>query len=310
MFQTKPQIALGLIDRALAHGIRVAAWTFDELYSRDSKFLDALQQREQAYVAEIPRGTHLWTAQPKVIREQRKRHGTGRPKKTPRVAKRPRACRVENLLKHSPKFRSQRWQRYRIKDTQTGPEVWEVKWTKVWRKTSADLPSRQQTLIIARNVRTGEVKFFLSNKVVGRNGVTLRWLLRVAFGRWAIEASFRIAKEELGLDHFEVRGWRCIHRHYYLTGLSFLLCSRIRQELDPDQTGTLTVEQVRRSLNAWLQHHSLPPPLRQVAFEKELADQEYYQQRNHKAQTSHTKTRRKFYERIGIDVDNIKTCIT
>ena len=41
-FQTKPQIALGLIDRALSNGLQVAAWTFDELYGRDSKFLDAL----------------------------------------------------------------------------------------------------------------------------------------------------------------------------------------------------------------------------------------------------------------------------
>jgi len=310
VFQTKQQIAVRLIDHALTNGIRVAAWTFDELYSRDSKFLDALQQRNQAFIGEIPKGTHLWTARPNVIRKEKKRRGRGRKKKTPRVDKRPRACRVENLLKHSPKLRKQRWQRYRIKNTLAGPEVWEVKWTKVWRKTAKGLPSTQHTLIITRNVRTGEVKYFLSNKVVGRDGVTLRWLLRVAFGRWVIEASFRIAKEELGLDHFEVRGWRCIHRHYYLTGLSFLLCSRLRQELDPDQTGTLTVEQVRRSLNIWLTHHDLPPPLRDAAFKHELADQDYYQHRNQQAQKSHTKTRHKLYERMGIDVNKIKTCIT
>lgn len=301
---------MGLIDRVLANGIRVAAWTFDEFYTRDSKFLDALQDRNQAYVAEIPKSTHLWTAKPKVIRKEKKQSGRGRKKNTPRVAKHPRACRVENLLKHSPQLRKQRWQQYRIKDTLKGPEVWEVKWMKVWRKTADGFPSTQHTLIIARNVRTGEVKYFLSNQVVGRDTVTLRWLLRVAFGRWVIEASFRIAKEELGLDHFEVRGWRCIHRHYYLTGLSFLLCSRLRQELDPDQSGTLTVEQVRRSLNVWLAHHDLPPPQRDAAFKKELADQDYYQRRNLQAQKSHTKTRRELYEEMGIDVDKIKTCIT
>ena len=120
--------------------------------------------------------------------------------------------------------------------------------------------------VFARNVRTGEIKYFLSNQVVGRGGVTLRWLLRVAFGRWSIEACFRVAKEELGMDHFEVRGWRCIHRHYYVTALSYLLCSRIRHRLDKDQTGALSVEQVRRSLNAYLAHHHLPPLLRDEAF--------------------------------------------
>ena len=56
-----------------------------------------------------------------------------------------------------------------------------------------------------------------------RQWITLRWLLRVAFGRWSIESCFRQSKEELGLDHYEVRGWRCLHRHFYATQLSHLI---------------------------------------------------------------------------------------
>ncbi len=298
-----------MIDRALGNGVQVAAWTFDELYGRDSKFLDGLDDREQAYVAEIPSDTHLWTTKPNVIRTAPTKTGKGRPKKTPRVARQRPACEVRNLVKYSSKFQEQSWQRYRIKDTERGPEVWEVKWLRVWRKTEDKLPSKQQTLIVARNVRTGEMKFFLSNQVVRRGGVTLRWLLRVAFSRWTIEACFRVAKEELGMDHFEVRGWRCIHRHYYVTALSYLLCSRIRQSLDKDQTGELTLEQVRRSVNAYVAYHQLPPPLRDEAFEKELAHQCYYQERNAQANKSHTKTRIKLYLKLGIDVDKIKSCI-
>lgn len=300
---------MDLIDRAGSNGIRVAAWTFDELYGRDSKFLDGLDDREQAYVAEIPSDTHVWTAQPHVIRKAPTKSSQGRPKKTPRVARQRPACEVRNLVKYSPQFQEQSWQRYRIKDTEHGPEVWEVKWLRVWRKTEDKLPSRQQTLIVARNVRTGEMKFFLSNRVVGRGGVTLRWLLRVAFSRWTIEACFRVAKEELGMDHFEVRGWRCIHRHYDVTALSYLLCSRIRQSLDQDATGELTVEQVRRAVNAYVAHQHLPPLLRDEALEKELADQHYYQARSAQAKKSHTKTRIQFYLRQGIDVDKIKSCL-
>jgi SRSO17 transposase len=309
-FQTKPQIAIDLIDRALGNGIQLAAWTFDELYGRDSKFLDALDERKQAYVAEIPCDTRVWTTKPKVIRKAPERAGKGHRKNVPRAARKPPACEVRNLVKYSSKFQEQAWQRYRIKDTENGPEVWEIKWHRVWRKTEQKLPSKQQTLIVARNVRTGDVKYFLSNQVVGRNGVTLRWLLRVAFNRWSIESCFRVAKEELGMDHFEVRGWRCIHRHYYVTALSYLFCSRIRQRLDRNQARRLTVEQVRRSVNAYLAHHHLPPPLRDEAFEKELTDQYYHQERNAQAKTSHTKTRIKFYHDLGIDVDKIKSCIT
>ena len=112
------------------------------------------------------------------------------------------------------------------------------------------------------------------------------------------------------MDHFEVRGWRCIHRHYYVTALSYLFCSRIRQKLDPDQVRGLTVEQVRRSVNAYLAYCHLPSHLRDEAFEEELADQRYYQRRNAQAKKSHTKTRVKFYHDIGIDVDTIRSCVT
>lgn len=306
-FQTKQQIALDLIRHSVGKGICVSAWTFDEFYGRDSKFLDGLDDMDQAYVAEIPSDTKLWTSKPGVIRKRPAKKSKGRPKKIPRVFRSPVACEVRNLLKYSSHFQGQKWQSYRIKDTEKGAEVWEVKWLLVWRKTAEKLPSNQQTLIVARNVRTGELKYFLSNKIVGRN-VSLRRLLTIAFGRWSIEACFRIAKEELGMDHFEVRGWRCIHRHYYMTGVSFLLCSRIRQTLDPKQTRGLTVEQVRRGLNIYLTYKDLPPPLRDQAFEKELKDQHYYQTRNSQSRKSHSKTRKTKYKTLGIDIDHIKSC--
>ena len=57
-FRTKPQIALEQIDRALSNGVRVSAWTFDELYGRDGKFLDGLESRRQVFVGEIPTNFH------------------------------------------------------------------------------------------------------------------------------------------------------------------------------------------------------------------------------------------------------------
>lgn len=293
-----------MIDRALSNGVRVAWWTFDELYGRDSKFLDALDERKQSFVAEIPSNTRVWTTKPQVITNE-DQDGVGRPKKTPRVAARAKPSEVRDLLKHSSKFYLQSWQNYRIKDTHKGPEIWKIKHLTVWRQTSEQLPSNRHTLIVARNVRTGETKFFIANGVVGENGVTLRRLLRVAFGRWTIEAEFRISKEELGMDHFEVRGWRCIHRHYYLTGLSFLLCSRLRQSLDKNDTGRLTVEQVRRRISAYLQHRDQP----NEKLQREQKKQAYYQRRNAQAIKSHTKTRCTLYSSLGINVDKIKSCI-
>ena len=53
------------------------------------------------------------------------------------------------------------------------------------------------------------------------------WLLWVAFSRWPIERCFEVGKRELGMDHFEVRSWQAIHRHFYISQLSQLFSAKI-----------------------------------------------------------------------------------
>jgi SRSO17 transposase len=312
VFRTKPQIALGMVDRALDHGVRVQAWTFDEAYGRDTAFLDGLEQRRQVFVGEVPTNFHGWVIQPRVLRDGPSPR-QGRKKKYPRLARSRRSSEVQNLVRYSPVFRKQRWQRYRIKDTERGPEVWEVKWAVFWRKGTNGLPGRRHCLIVARNVLTNEVKYFVSNRVPGERGIALRRLLRVAFQRWSVESCFRQAKEELGLDHYEVRGWRCLHRHFYLTQLSHLFCARMRQKFDAvtlrdDSLAHLTTEQVRRAMNAWLEAAAGQLTTAQQ-LERELTKQQYYQRRNAQARRSHTKTRKTRLKSLGIDAERIKSCI-
>lgn len=313
VFRTKPEIGLELIDHALANGVRVWAWTFDEGYGRDTAFLDGLEERGQVFVGEVPKNFRGWLKKPRVLRRGRTRR-RGRKKHYPRLAARDRrCCEVRNLVRYSPIFRKQKWQRYRIKDTQRGPEVWEVKWATLWRKRVDGLPGRRQCLIVARNVLTKEVKYFVANRVPGEHGVSLRRLLRVAFGRWSVESCFRQAKEELGLDHYEVRGWRCLHRHFYLTQLTHLFCARIRQKFDAattpeDPLEHLTTEQVRRAMNAWLEATQARRST-EMRLQRELITQQYYRRRNAQAQRSHTKTRKAQLRSLGIDADRIKSCI-
>lgn len=318
-FRTKPRTAIAQIDVALSNGVRVSAWTFDELYGRDGKFLDGLESRRQVFVGEIPGNFHGWVQKPRVLRSGPKNpRKRGRTKKYPRVARRRPSCEVRNLLRYSSVFGEQSWQPYRIKDTDKGPEVWEVKWSVFWRKDDGGLPTRRHCLIVARNVLTGEVKYFLSNRVPGERNpvhgkvVTLRWLLRVAFGRWSIESCFRQGKEELGLDHYEARGWRCLHRHFYVTALSQLFCARVRQEYDDaagDQIDRISVEQVCSAMNVWLNASDLPPSARLQRYQDERNKQQYHQRRNRQARTSHTKTRLQRLTALGIDVHMIKSCL-
>ena len=254
-FRTKPQIALQLINRALGNGVRVAAWTLDEFYGRGTEFLDGLEQRRQIFLGEVPADFHGWVQPPRILRFGPKKSKKRGNHNAIHDWRRPPSCQVQNLTKYSPVFREKSWQRYRIKDTQKGPEVWEVKWQVFWRKGENGLPGRRHCLIVARHVRTQEVKYFIANRVPGERGITLRWLLRVAFGRWPVERCFRVAKDALGMDHFQVRGWRCWHRHYYLTQLSYLFCAKMRQRYDKPNNESpdhLTIEQARSAMSDWL----------------------------------------------------------
>jgi len=235
-FRTKPEIALEQVGRALKNGIRFFALTFDELYGRSGPFLDGLDDLGQNYVGEIPSDFVGWLREPHILQkptpaEKRKK---GRKRQYPRLARKALpACEVRNIAVYSPIFSKQKWQRFRIKDGEKGPVVWEVKVSKFYRKQGEKgLPRQAHTLIVARNVLdTKEVKYFLTNMSLTSPGVNLQRLLWVAFSRWPIERCFEIGKRELGMDHFEVRSWQGIYRHFYVSQLSLLFCARVHHDL-------------------------------------------------------------------------------
>ena len=236
VYRKKAQIALDQISRSVANGIRVSAWTFDEFYGRDGEFLDGLDALGQNYVAQVPANFTGWLYEPQILhrptpQQMRKR---GRKMHFPRLsAKALPASEVQNLLVYSRVFQKQKWQKFHIKDGEKGPYVWEVKHTRFYRKHSeVGLPGPAHYLIVARNVlNPDEIKYFVSNMAPTAGGINLERLLWIAFCRVPIEQCFQRGKQELGMDHFEVRGWLGIHRHFYVTQLSFLFCSGIHHKL-------------------------------------------------------------------------------
>ncbi len=249
--RTKPEIALAQIKRALANGVRVAAWTFDEHYGQSYAFLDGLDALGQNYVAEVPCDFYGWAVYPKLVHRLRSRemHRGGRKKPVPRVAGgSPKASQVKNLLIHSPAFYNQPWTAIHLKDAEKGPMVREVKTIRFWMQRN-NLPTRDHWLIAARNPEEPDViKFFVSNAPAG---TPIEWLAYVGYSRWSIERCFQEDKDELGFDHFEVRSWRAIHRHMYLTQISHLYLNKARerlmdQERSQEKAGFFSLQRPRR----------------------------------------------------------------
>jgi SRSO17 transposase len=64
-FQTKPQIAAGLVRHTVALDLVQLDWiTADEVYGRNGEFLDELETLERRYVVEVPVTTTVWTEDP------------------------------------------------------------------------------------------------------------------------------------------------------------------------------------------------------------------------------------------------------
>jgi SRSO17 transposase len=232
VYRPKTEIALELYDRARAHGLNFDWLTFDEWYGSKPSFLRALDDRQQRFVGEIPKNFVGWIEPPPVTERPYRRRGRGRGRKTPRIvagSRRPQT--VEELAQSHPVLRDQPWQMWRIKDTDRGPIVWQVKQARLYVKDEEGLPTKCYHLLVCENPLTGERKYFLSNAPAD---TPLEKLLQVAFSRWPIERCFEDQKGEVGLAHWEGRSWLGLQRHLILTAVSYLFlmlaCQRLREK--------------------------------------------------------------------------------
>jgi len=236
-YRPKTEIALELYDRAVANGIHFEWLTFDEWYGTKPAFLQSLDACGQKFVGEVHKDFVAWTKPPRVTERPYRRGGPGRSRRTPRlVAGSPKPRTVGDMLRDHPSLRDQQWVRYRIKDGEKGPMVWEVKSIPIYPKNEDGLPERTYRLVVTRNVLVpDEVKYFVSNAPLE---TPLPTLLLVAFSRWRVERCFEDEKGELGLDHYEGRKYQGLKRHLILTSVSHLFLAKAHLELRGEKPGT------------------------------------------------------------------------
>lgn len=204
-YRPKWQIALDLLDRSLANGVRFKYLTADEVYGRCERFRAGVAERGLIYVLEVNRNQYGWTPHQRA----------NAPRSTAR--------RVDKLWRRG----GASWTLYHVKNTGNGPVVWEVRATR-FLPSEDQQPGTECWLLVARNVLDGEVKYFLSNAPAD---TPVEVLLQVAFSRWHIERVFEDGKGEIGMDHFEVRHYRSITRHLVLSMVSFLFLMQETQRL-------------------------------------------------------------------------------
>jgi SRSO17 transposase len=219
-FQTKPQIALTLIQQIRASGLFIARWLCcDAGFGVNRDFLAALPE-DLYYFAAIPSKTLLCRIKPRRIVPEYS--GRGRPPTKARYLS----------DQHRPKSVKKLARRLPLKPVQLaegakGPLWANVACCQVYR------PEEEQPLwLFVRKDEDGTVKYALCN---APQDTSFKTLCQVSVMRWPIEQCFQEGKSQLGMNRYEHRSWPAWHRHmlYVFLALHFLMGLRIRLKKSP-----------------------------------------------------------------------------
>ena len=194
-FATKPVLAQEMVERAVEAGVPFGWLTGDEAYGQDTKLRMWLEANDIAHVLAVP--CNAMVVSMRLLKE-----------------------RVDRLI---AEVDAAGWMRRSCGDGAHGERVYD--WAAVPIR-----PLRRQEwghwLLSRRSLSDPrKVAYYVC---FGPADTSVDELMRVAGSRWAIEECFQIAKNETGLDHYQVRGYEPWYRHITLSMLAaaFLVVTR------------------------------------------------------------------------------------
>ena len=197
-FRTKGQLARVMIARAVAAEVPFGWVAGDTVYGNDRKLRRWLEGQELPYVLAVK------SNEPLVADTE---NGSAE------VAAR-------RLAQQIP---DDQWERLSAGEGSKGPRLYD------WGRVSVGLgaePDRAHWLLVRRSITDPEDLAYYA--CFGTADLALAELVRVAGTRWIIEDAFKEAKQEVGLDEYEVRRWTGWYRHITLALLvhAFLAVTR------------------------------------------------------------------------------------
>jgi SRSO17 transposase len=226
-FQTKPQIALAQIQRAVEERVSPGVVLADEVYGSNREFREGVADLKLNYSLAVRCTTTVWALERQPL-----------PPK-PWKGKGPQPTRMRRDETHQP-----------ITVKQLAQELQEKAWREVaWREGSKErLHSRfaalrvrpaygddrkgglqpEQGLLIEWPAGTDEPSGYWLARLPAK--LSLKRLVAISKHRWVIERDYEELKQELGLGHYEGRNWRGFHHHGTLciAAYGFLIAERSR----------------------------------------------------------------------------------
>jgi SRSO17 transposase len=214
-FHPKWELALTLIDRALAWEVPRGVITADAGYGNITEFRAALAERQLLYMVGIQNTTSVWVDAGNLIVPSLGRRG--RPRRRPLDMGAP-----MSVAEVSQGLSQEHWQRVTWREGTKGAMTSRFATTRVLPSHSYQHGGdKERTLWLLTEWPEEEevpTKFWLANLPEGTSIISL---VRLAKIRWWIEQGYQQLKDELGLDHYEGRTWQGWNHHVTLTMLAF-----------------------------------------------------------------------------------------
>ena len=230
VFETKWKIALGRIDQLRCEGLVPAPIVADAGYGVASDFRQELTKRGLVYALGVTEETSVWPPGQEPLPPQ-PRTGQGARSKRLRRTTDHHPVSVRELAATLPSelYATVRWRegtRGRMASRFAAVRV-----RPAHRDTLRSTPHSVEWLLI--EWPHGEAKpshYWLSTVA---DSATLEDLVRLVQVRWRIERDFQELKDEIGLDHYEGRGWRGFHHHGVLSIAAYAFLAAERARLSP-----------------------------------------------------------------------------
>lgn len=205
-YQTRPEIGLQLIDQALGSGMTSAPISADALYGSNAAFRAALRRRGLRYAVAVADTTQVCISEAGLAAAARQpddQPGTGAWVGASGIA----ALGLRQLARAIPAhgFRCAKWResggecssrfaRLRVQAVSDGQAEAEEEWLLIEWPAGESQPTRYWLSTLPASVSCAELV------------QTAKWSARV-------RQDFARLKQELGLGHYEGRGWRGFHHH-------------------------------------------------------------------------------------------------
>jgi SRSO17 transposase len=227
-FQTKPEIALEQIRQALEQPVPVGVILADAGYGKGTEFRTELTQLGLQYAVGIESHATVWGPGQGPLPAPARKPGRGAPAKRLQRSANHQPISVKELAFGLP---SSSWKEIGWRQGSEGTlrsRFAAVRVRPAHRDYKRTEPYPEEWLLIEWPKKESEpTKYWLSTLPPK---TSLKSLVKIAKHRWVVERDYEELKQELGLGHYEGRGWRGFHHHAVLciAAYGFLVSERNR----------------------------------------------------------------------------------